>query len=59
MGICRAIEKVGARMNPYIFPVILVALDVAAAVVYATHGEWARVGYWVSAAMITVFATLI
>lgn len=41
-----------------IFPSILIALDVAAAIVYAVHGDWKHFGYWASAASISVFATL-
>jgi hypothetical protein len=29
-------------MNPKIFPSVLIALDVAAAVVYAAAGDWRR-----------------
>lgn len=42
----------------YIFPTVLIALDVAAAIVYATHGDWKHFGYWISAASISIFATI-
>ncbi len=41
-----------------LFPAVLIALDLAAAVVYGWHGDWKHAGYWVSAASITVFATM-
>jgi hypothetical protein len=43
--------------SPHLFPAILVALDVVAAGRYAFDGSWARVGYWLCAAGITVCAT--
>lgn len=42
----------------HIFPIILITLDVAAAVVYLAHGDWRHFGYWMSAASISVFATI-
>ncbi len=36
-----------------IFPTILILLDIAAAIVYACHGDWRRVIYWLAAAVIT------
>jgi len=45
-------------MNPKLFPTILIVLDVAAATVYGLHNDWARVGYWISAACITFFTLL-
>ena len=44
-------------MNPRIFPSILIALDVAAAVVYATHGDARRLIYWLAAATLTACVT--
>lgn len=43
--------------SPHLFPAILVVLDVVAAARYGVAGDWGRVGYWVCAAGITVFAT--
>ena len=40
-----------------IFPTILIALDVAAAVVYGLHGDWRHFIYWVSAATLTATVT--
>ena len=39
------------------FPVALIALDVAAAVVYATCGDWRRCIYWLAAATLTATVT--
>ncbi len=44
-------------MNPKLFPSILIALDVAAAVVYATHGDARRFIYWLAAAVLTATVT--
>ena len=33
-----------------IFPIILIALDVGAAVVYACCGDWKHMTYWLAAA---------
>lgn len=40
-----------------VFPVLLIALDVAAAVVYAACGDWRRCIYWISAATLTATVT--
>ena len=45
-------------MSTRIFPSVLIALDVGAAAVYAAHGDWKHFGYWISAASISIFATL-
>lgn len=39
------------------FPSVLIALDVAAAVVYATCGDWRRFIYWLAAATLTATVT--
>jgi hypothetical protein len=46
-------------LNTRLFPTILIALDVLAALSYATHGfsEWRKVIYWLSAAVLTVCVT--
>lgn len=36
-----------------LFPLILILLDVAAAGVYAAHGDWKRLVYWLAAATLT------
>lgn len=43
--------------NPRFFPTILIALDVAAAVVWYTHGDYRKVVYWAAAAVLTVTVT--
>ena len=40
-----------------VFPVILIALDVAVAAVYAAHGDWRRFVYWLAAATLTATVT--
>lgn len=42
-----------------IFPISLMTLNFAAAIVYAVHGDWLRFGYWLSAMCINFFATFI
>lgn len=43
--------------SEHIFPSILIALDVAAALVYAAHGDWRRLIYWLAAATLTATVT--
>lgn len=42
-----------------IFPTCLIVLDILAAVGYGLHGwqEWRKVGYWLSAAVLTYCVT--
>ena len=41
-----------------IFPIILIVLDVGAAVVYAAaDGDWRRFTYWIAAAVLTATVT--
>jgi len=40
-----------------LFPSVLIALDVAAAAVYALHGDWRRLVYWIAAAVLTATVT--
>lgn len=40
-----------------VFPSVLIALDVAAAVVYAACGDWRRFIYWMAAATLTATVT--
>lgn len=44
-------------MSTKIFPTVLIALDVAAALVYAAHGDWRRLIYWLAAATLTATVT--
>ena len=39
------------------FPALLIALDVAAAVVYGVEGDWRRCTYWLAAAWLTAMVT--
>jgi len=41
-----------------VFPACLVIIDLSAAAVYALHGQYAKTGYWIMAAGITFFATI-
>lgn len=45
-------------MNPKLFPSILIALDVLAAVVYFSGGDVKRGVYWLSAASLTICVTI-
>lgn len=40
-----------------IFPLVLIVLDLGAAVVWAVHGDWRRCVYWLAAAVLTVTVT--
>lgn len=44
-------------MKKYIFPLALIVLDVAAAMVYAACGDWKKEVYWVAAAVLNVTVT--
>lgn len=44
-------------MNPKIFPSVLIALDLAAALVYACCGDFRRMTYWTAAAVLTATVT--
>ena len=44
-------------MSPKIFPIILMALDIGAAVVYGFGGDWRHVIYWAAAATLTASIT--
>ena len=41
----------------YIFPTILIALDVCAAIIYAKVCEWRMAIYWLAAATLTACVT--
>ena len=40
-----------------LFPFILILLDIVAAGVYASHGDWRRLVYWLAAATLTATVT--
>lgn len=46
-------------MNTKVFPTILIVLDVLAAAGYAVTdvSDWRRIGYWLSAAILTACVT--
>ena len=44
-------------MTTKIFPTILIALDLGAAVVYGISGDWRKVVYWVAAAVLSASVT--
>ena len=44
-------------MTTKIFPTILIALDIGAAVVYGISGDWRKVVYWVAAAVLNAAVT--
>lgn len=45
-------------MKPtYIFPLILIVLDIGAAVMYGISGEWKKVIYWLAAAVLNAAVT--
>lgn len=44
-------------MNPKIFPSVLIVLDLAAALVYACHGDFRLLTYWTAAAVLTATVT--
>lgn len=41
----------------YIFPTVLIALDILAALPYAIHRDWRMAIYWLSAATLTACVT--
>lgn len=40
------------------FPVMMIAESLAAGIVYACSGEWIHAGYWLTAAVLTTFVTM-
>ena len=45
-------------MKPqYIFPLLLIALDVGAAIVYGIEGDARKVIYWLAAAVLNITVT--
>ena len=43
--------------SEWIFPTLLLVLDVAAAIPYATKGNWRMAIYWLAAATLTACVT--
>ena len=44
-------------MKTYIFPCLLIALDIGAAIMYATEHDWRKVIYWIAAAILNITVT--
>jgi hypothetical protein len=44
-------------MYKYLFPSILIVLDIGAALIYLTQGDWKRFIYWIAAAVLTATVT--
>lgn len=44
-------------MRSKIFPTILIILDICAAIGYIPDGDWRKVIYWISAAVLTFTVT--
>jgi hypothetical protein len=44
-------------MNKYIFPILLIALDLGAAAVYGFSGDVRKVIYWIAAAVLNITVT--
>lgn len=43
--------------SKYIFPVLLIVLDVGAAIVYALNKEYKMAVYWIAAAVLNITVT--
>lgn len=41
----------------WLFPACLIVLDLAAAAVWAAHGDWRQTVYWLAAAALTTVVT--
>ena len=44
-------------MRSKIFPTVLIILDICAAIGYIPDGDWRKVIYWISAAVLTFTVT--
>lgn len=44
-------------MSKYIFPIILIILDLGAAIAYGIHTDWKMSIYWIAAAVLNVCVT--
>ena len=43
--------------STYIFPIILIVLDIGAAIVYACNKQWKMTVYWTAAAVLNAAVT--
>lgn len=41
----------------YLFPLLLISLDMFAAAVYASQGDWRKTIYWIAAAVLNAAVT--
>jgi len=53
----RATIRSAVSMRTAIFPILLIALDLGASVVYAAAFDWRRALYWLAAAVLTACVT--
>jgi len=44
-------------MSPKLFPTLIIIINLASAMVYACHGDWRKLIYWLSAATLTAAIT--
>lgn len=55
---CRLIEEKRMKIKvEYIFPLVLIVLDLAAAIVYAVHKDYKKAVYWIAAAILNITVT--
>jgi hypothetical protein len=45
-------------LKQQLLPMLLMSIDIWAAIIYACTGDWRHAGYWFSAAAITLFVTI-
>lgn len=45
------------KIDPRLFPTVLIVLDVLASAVWWWHGDWRKVVYWLAAAVLTYVVT--
>lgn len=57
MNMTPSMRKAGFSMSPKILPTVLIIIDVAAAGVYLTAGDWRKVVYWCAAGALTYVVT--
>ncbi|RGM21687.1 hypothetical protein DXC23_01050 [Eubacterium sp. OM08-24] len=50
-------QRFSKMKSQYIFPVILILLDIGAGIVYATQGDFKKTIYWVAAAVLNAAVT--
>lgn len=41
----------------YIFPLLLIALDIGAGIIYAAAGDYKKLIYWIAAAVLNITVT--